>query len=175
LFKSRRGLYQSGFSGSSPIPTLPLPLNRVKSKAPSLHQHYPASSVLRASPPPHTARPISHEVPVDAEHPHHRWGFPFCVCFPVCACCRHYPGRTAASCSLVLSQQLRPSPRGRRVGSCIACFEACSTFILVTACTLTESLKRLFLPKASATSLPLPLLRLLPGGTNQFPGGSTSR
>jgi hypothetical protein len=70
----------------------------------------------------------------------HRWGFPCCVCFPVCACCRHYPGRTDGSCSLVLSHQLRPSPRGSRVGSCIARFEAYSTFILVTACTLTESL-----------------------------------
>jgi hypothetical protein len=71
---------------------------------------------------------------------YHRRGFPCCVCSPVCACCRHYPGRTAGSCSLVLSQQLRPSPRGRQVGSCIARFEAYSTFILVTACTLTESL-----------------------------------
>jgi len=26
-------------------------------------------------------------------------------------------------------------------------------------------------PKASAASLPPPLLRLLPGGANQFPGG----
>ena len=34
-------------------------------EAPSLHRSYPASSVLRASPPPHTARPVSHELPVD--------------------------------------------------------------------------------------------------------------
>src|ERR1035437_8155140 len=30
-------------------------------------------------------------------------------------------------------------------------------------------------PKASAASLPPPLLRLLPGGAIQFPGGSVSR
>ena len=30
-------------------------------------------------------------------------------------------------------------------------------------------------PKASAASLPPPLLRLLPGGANQFPGGFNSR
>jgi hypothetical protein len=30
-------------------------------------------------------------------------------------------------------------------------------------------------PKASAASLPPPLLRLLPGGTNQFPGGTFTR
>jgi hypothetical protein len=32
---------------------------------PSLRRSYPASSVLRISPPPHTARPVSHELPVD--------------------------------------------------------------------------------------------------------------
>src|SRR5215472_7523913 len=34
-------------------------------EAPSLHRSYSASQVLQASPPPHTARPISHELPVD--------------------------------------------------------------------------------------------------------------
>jgi hypothetical protein len=34
---------------------------------------------------------------------------------------------------------------------------------------------QLFTPKASAASLPPPLLRLLPGGANQFPGGFHSR
>ena len=34
-------------------------------EVPSLRRSYPASSVLRTSPPPHTARPISHELPVD--------------------------------------------------------------------------------------------------------------
>jgi hypothetical protein len=40
---------------------------------------------------------------------------------------------------------------------------------------LAESPMRPSTPKASAASLPPPLLRLLPGGTNQFPGGSNSR
>src|SRR5262249_30484426 len=44
-------------------------------EAPSLHRHYSASSVLRASPPPHTARPISHELPVDHDCDH-RLGLP---------------------------------------------------------------------------------------------------
>src|ERR1700719_1084610 len=35
-------------------------------EAPTLHRRYPASLVLRASPPPHTAQPDSHELPVDA-------------------------------------------------------------------------------------------------------------
>ena len=34
-------------------------------EAPFLHRHYPASSVIRASPPPQTARPVSRELPVD--------------------------------------------------------------------------------------------------------------
>jgi hypothetical protein len=73
--------------------------------------------------------------------------------------------------SLVLSHRLRPSPNRRRVGPCIVGFEACSAFTHVTACMLTESPMRPSTPKASAASLPPPLLRLLPGGTNQFPGG----
>ena len=47
-------------------------------EAPSLHRHCPVSSVLRASPSPHRARPGSRELPVD-RHGDHRWGFPCCV------------------------------------------------------------------------------------------------
>ena len=60
-----------------------------------------------------------------------------------------------------------------RVGPCIVVFEACSAFTHVTACMLAESPMRPSTPKASAASLPPPLLRLLPGGANQFPGGFT--
>ena len=62
-------------------------------EAPSLHRHYSASSVLRTSPPPHTARPVSRELPVDPDHDH-RWGFPCCIWSPLLACRRHYPGRS---------------------------------------------------------------------------------
>src|SRR5207247_6758181 len=34
-------------------------------EVPSLHRHYPASSVLRTSPPPQAAQPVSHELQVD--------------------------------------------------------------------------------------------------------------
>jgi hypothetical protein len=51
-------------------------------EVPSLHRHYPASSVLRTSPPPHTARPVSRELPVDHDCDH-RWGFPCCVWSPI--------------------------------------------------------------------------------------------
>jgi hypothetical protein len=77
--------------------------------------------------------------------------------------------------SLVLFHRLRPSLSLSQVGSCIRVFEACSAFTHVTACTLAESPSRPFPPEAPAASLPPPLLRLLPGGANQFPGGTFTR
>jgi hypothetical protein len=62
-------------------------------EAPSLHRSYPASSVLRASPPSQTARPFSHELPVDPNHDH-RWDFPCCVWSTLLTCRRQYPGRS---------------------------------------------------------------------------------
>ena len=171
LSKANRAGCYLGFPGASPIPTRLLSPKHVKSKAPSLHRHYPASAVVRASPPPHTAQPVSRELPVDPTC-HLRWGFPCCLWSPLLACRRHYPGRFDGSCSLVLSHQHRPSPNLRRVGSCVAFFQACSAFTHVTACMLAKSPLRPSSPEASTASLPLPLLRLLPGGTNQFPGGT---
>src|SRR5664280_455824 len=74
--------------------------------------------------------------------------------------------------SLILLHRHRPSPKFRRVGSCITLFEACSAFTHVTACTLAKSPSRPSTPEASAASLPPLLLRLLPGGATQFPGGT---
>jgi hypothetical protein len=104
----------------------------------SLYRHYPVSSVVRASPPPHTARPVSHELPVDPDRDH-RWGFPCCVWSPLPTCHRHYPGRSDGACSLVHLHRLRPSLCNSQVGSCNYCFGACSAFTHVMACTLTES------------------------------------
>ena len=107
-------------------------------EAPSLRRSYPTSSVLRASPPSQSARPVSHELPVDPNRDH-RWDFPCCVWSPLPACRRQYPGRSDGICSLVRFHSLRPSPKPGRVGSCISLFEACSAFTQVTACTLTKS------------------------------------
>ena len=60
-------------------------------EAPSLHRSYPASSVLRASPPSQSARPVSRELPVDPHRDHH-WDFPCCVWSTLPACRRQYPG-----------------------------------------------------------------------------------
>jgi hypothetical protein len=107
-------------------------------EAPSLHRSYPASSVLRTSPPPHTARPVSRELPVDP-YRNHRWGFPCCVWSPLRTCHRHYPGRFHRACSLVPLHGQRPSLCNSQVGSCNCFFGACSAFTHVMACTLAES------------------------------------
>jgi hypothetical protein len=107
-------------------------------EAPSLRRSYPASSVVRTSPPPQTARPVSRELPVDP-YRDHRWGFPCCVWSPMPACHRHYPGRSDGACPLVSLHRLRPSLCNSQVGSCNCFFGACSAFTHVMACTLAES------------------------------------
>ena len=46
-------------------------LRFLSTEAPLLDRHYPASLLVRASPPPYAARPDSHEVPVGYDHNHH--------------------------------------------------------------------------------------------------------
>ena len=118
-------------------------------EAPSLHRHYPASSVLRASPPPHTARPVSRELPVDP-YDDHRWGFPCCVWSPMPTCHRHYPGRSDGACSLVPLHHQRPSLCNSQVGSCNYFFGACSAFTHVMACMLAESLNDPFIESSDS-------------------------
>src|SRR5207245_7081133 len=99
---------------------------------------YPASALLRASPPPHPARPVSRELPVDPDRDH-RWRFPCYVWSPMRTCHRHYPGRFNGACPLICLHCQRPSLCNSQVGSCNCFFGACSAFTHVTTCTLTES------------------------------------
>ena len=86
--------HNSGLLDSSSIPhVLRCFLRPSLTEAPFLCRNYPASAVLRTSPPPHTARPVSRELPVDPNRDH-RWGFPCCVWSPIRTCHRHYPGRS---------------------------------------------------------------------------------
>ena len=120
-------------------PSVPRRLLRSSlTEVPSLRRSYPASQVLRTSPPPHTARPVSRELPVDP-YCDHRWGFPCCVWSPMPTCHRHYPGRLNGAYSLVSLHPQRPSLCNSQVGSCIYFFGACSAFTRVMACTLAES------------------------------------
>ena len=52
--------------GKANLRTVGLFQKHARSQAPFLHRHYPASSVVRACPPPQTARPAPHGVPVES-------------------------------------------------------------------------------------------------------------
>ncbi len=108
-------------------------------EAPSLHRNYPASSVVRTSPPPQTARPGSRELPVDRELAITAGASrvaPDPLCLHAVATTPAGPMEPIRS---VLLHRRRPSPDYSWVGSCIISFEACSAFTRVTTCRLAES------------------------------------
>ena len=107
-------------------------------EAPFLRRSYPASSVVRTSPPPHTARPSSRELPVD----------PLTITVGASRVAPDSLGLHAVATTpagsmepirSVLLHRRRPSPHYSWVGSCITFFEACSAFTRVTTCRLAES------------------------------------
>jgi hypothetical protein len=101
--------------GKANLRTVGLFQERATSQAPFLHRHYPASTVLRACPPPHTAEPAPRGVLVES-HDLSPLGLPvFRVDLLFQACRRHYPDGTAGCCRY-LAQRHRPSPKLRRVG-----------------------------------------------------------
>lgn len=72
--------------------------------------------------------------------------------------------------SLFYPNSRRPSPLLKRVGSCIARFEACSTFTRVPACVLAKS------PKATLyievlSMVHYPIAPIATGWSDQLPGG----
>ena len=64
---------------------------------PRQRRRRPRTGTRRTSPSPHTARPVSRELPVDPDHDL-RWGFPCCLWSPLRTCHRHYPGRFDEAC-----------------------------------------------------------------------------
>ena len=107
-------------------------------EAPSLHRNYPASLVLRASPPPRRPRlTLTGSRLTRATPPA---GLP--VLLPVSllsTCHRQYPGGTDRCFRRSLPGRWQPSPFLRRVGFRITRFEACSAFAHAGACGLAES------------------------------------
>ena len=106
--------------------------HRSSPEAPSLRRRYPASSVLRASPPP--CRPdltlagcrLARATPPDRVSR--------VASIPLFhACCRQYPGGTRRCVCRSLPDRWQPSPLLGRVGFRITAFEACSTFTHVAA------------------------------------------
>jgi len=108
--------------------------------APFLHRHYPASPVLRAFPPPHSALSDCHQPQVGRhDRPRYRASLVACVSL-LCTCCHHYPGTVTGSTTLLISPGPISLPRtGGQVGLCNVFFEDCSVFTHVTACTLAKS------------------------------------
>ena len=106
--------------------------HRSSPEAPSLRRHYPASSVVRASPPPRTARPFPRGLSVGACHA--TAGASRVATIPLFhACRRHYPGGAGRCACRSLLDRWQPSPLFRRVGLRVARFEACSAFTRVAA------------------------------------------
>ena len=143
-------------------------------EAPSLRRSYPVSQVLRTSPPPHTARPVSRELPVDP-YRNLRWGFPCCVWSPMPACHRHYPGRFDEACFARLSSSSAAFPVKKPGRLLQLLFRGLLSVHSRYGLHARRVAKRPSTPKAPTALLPPLPLRLLPGGTNQFPGGSYTR
>src|SRR5512132_1308744 len=161
----------------SPLSWLSCPFGRSPcTHVPSLHRHYPASSVVRTRPPPQAARSGPHGPPV-AGRTRTTWGFPCCVGSP----CTDMPSPNTPVGPLVhiASRGYAPQfpsdgglPRFRG-GSAptLRLSRPARRSLHVTACLLAESPWRPFASKASAVSLPPPPLRLLPAGATKLPGG----
>jgi hypothetical protein len=107
--------------GKANLRTVGLFQERARSQAPFLHRHYPASSVLRACPPPHTAESAPHGVLVES-HDLSPLGLPV---FRAISMCLHAVATTPAGpWGLVVqrSPRRRPSPHSSWVGSRIMPF-----------------------------------------------------
>ena len=123
-------------------------------------RHYPASPVLRASPPPSPARPDPRGLSVGACHATGRASRVASI--PLFhACRRHYPGGAGRCMCRSLPGRWQPSPYLRRVGLRVTRFEACSAFTRVAARMVAEPptrpfvvgvLRAISLPPSSAPS-----------------------
>jgi hypothetical protein len=164
--------------GSTPLlvnpPVLCCLLRPSLTEVPSLHRSYPASSVLRTSPPPHTAglalascQLIPTAITAGASR---------VASDPLCL---HAVATTPAG-SMELIRSYRSPDVGLphiTVGSAPASqvSRPAQRSLGLQPADLPSRLMRPSTPEAPAALLPPPPLRLLPGGANQFPGGSFTR
>ena len=114
-------------ASSSAFPHLSSP------EVPSLRQRYPASPVVRTSPPP-CPGPACPWRDSGLARARHRQGFPCCCSLPLPCVPAPIPRRvtTGTSCRS-LPRRCQPSPIQRRVGLRSMLFEACSAFTRVLA------------------------------------------
>jgi len=131
------------------VPNLLVPRHVLRpswTEVPSLRRHYPASAVLRTSPPPQGARPVPRGCPVG--HPWPPLGASRVACAFLVYMLLPLPRCSAwASSSLISPRHISLPRKGRRVGLHNDLFEACSTFTRVAACTLALSPVRDTLPE----------------------------
>ena len=138
-------------------------------KAPSLHRSYPASTVLRASPPSHPTRLVPSRAAGWGSGASSSAGLPVLMLESVLACRRLHPGGTVGSTSRAgldsgfAIRRRRPSPLRRRVGFRINCFGASMALHLCSGLQVRGSAKQPFPSRASAGRLPSRPSRLLPG------------
>ena len=121
-----RGNRQSHFRDPFPFG------HRSSPEAPSLRRHYPASSVIWASPPPRRPDPaltgcrLARATPPDKASR--------VTSIPLFhACCRQYPGGTRRCVRRSFPDGWQPSPLSGWVGFRIMPFEACSAFARAAA------------------------------------------
>ena len=140
-------------------------------EAPSLGRHCPASTVVRASPPPWPARPCPHGSSVGACHATGRASRVASI--PLFHTCRrHYPGGTGRCSRRSLPDRWQPSPIFGRVGFRVARFEACSAFTRVAARVLAEPPKAALCHRSASADVVTSIVRSdcyrlerqLPGG-----------
>ena len=100
-----------------------------RSQGPSLHRHYPASTVILPCP---NSRRCAARSDVEAATLAPNGSPPITrTTFPTCRA--HYPGGSSGCSCRLLPRITQPSPCSRRVGIRIVTFEACSGFTHVTA------------------------------------------
>src|SRR5437867_2591810 len=93
MFTQRRSrrLSMFGIVRHSPVSRLLVASGVPSTQAPFLHRRYPVSSVLRACPPPHAARPVPRGIPLQRRYSDHM-GLPVLRRTSLRTCRRHYPG-----------------------------------------------------------------------------------
>jgi hypothetical protein len=161
--------------GKANLRTLGLFQKHARSQAPFLDRHYPASTVLRACPPPQTAQPAPHGVLVES-HDLSPLGLPVFRRSPPPRMPTPLPRRNHSDAIAISSggYGLPQMPDGS--ASATLLFGDCSAFTHVSACAFARSPKVTFTQSTSTNSLPPSPLWLLPaersiGRTGFAPAG----